>query len=79
MDTRLRITASIAVAAASLIASAAGAGPAGNDYGSGAGHPVRYAPPGPCGYGRVQKLACEVHNHPPAKPIKTCKKVCVPG
>jgi hypothetical protein len=76
---RLTITASIAVATGLLIASAAGAGPAVTGYGPAAGHPVQYLPSGPCGYGRVQRLACEVHNHPPAKPIKTCKRICVPG
>jgi len=76
---RLTIAASIAVATCLLIASAAGAAPAMTGVGQGASHPVQYVPPGPCGYGRVQKLACEVHNHPPAKPIKTCKKICVPG
>jgi hypothetical protein len=74
---RLTIAASIAIATGLLLASAAGAGPA--VTGVGAAHPVQYLPPGPCGYGRVQKLACEVHDHPPAKPIKTCKKICVAG
>ncbi|HXQ16397.1 MAG TPA: hypothetical protein VN814_17395 [Caulobacteraceae bacterium] len=58
-----------------LLAGVAAAGPASNQ---GAGHPVQYAPPGPCGVGRVQKTSCEQRRHPPAPPITVCKRVCVP-
>jgi hypothetical protein len=62
-----------------LASSALVAGPvtAGPPVTSGPTHPVQAVPPGPCGYGRVQKTVCEVHNHPPAQPIKTCKRICV--
>jgi hypothetical protein len=62
------------LASSALIASAAAAGPAVN---GGASHPVQYVPPGPCGYGRVQKTYCEVRRHPPAQPVTICKRVCV--
>ena len=69
----LRLAWLTALASSVLIAGSAAAGPPVN---SGPTHPVQ-VPPGPCGYGRVQKTVCEVHNHPPSQPIKTCKKICV--
>lgn len=70
----LRFALLTVLASSALIAGAALAAPAVN---GGPTRPVQYVPPGPCGYGHVQKTYCEVRPHPPAQPIKVCKRVCV--
>jgi hypothetical protein len=72
---RLRITATIGLVSLALVGAPALAaqlhpGPIG-------AHP--YIPPGPCGYGRVQKTVCGVHQHKPAAPVTVCHKICVAG
>jgi hypothetical protein len=70
----LRFALMTAFASSAVLAGAAAAGP---PVTGGPTHPVQAVPPGPCGYGRIQRTVCEVHNHPPAHPTKTCKKICV--
>jgi hypothetical protein len=74
---RFRYVALIGLASLALSAGPTLANQQSPGHGVVQGHP--YIPPGPCGYGRVEKLFCSVRRHPPGPPMKVCVKKCVPA
>jgi len=72
---RLRTTAMLGLVSLTLV----GGGALANQIHTGPTRAQPYVPPGPCGYGRVQKTVCGVRQHKPAPPVTICHKICVAG